>query len=215
MNTLIIDTRQDPLLSEIGITFPVTCAELHASLSTYLHLEGTLSLSVTNERLYAMADAADLRSQACSAIAIAVNGAAEQIGRPARIPEYAEGLLSSVRTQLAEHWSAQYGAEPESLVITRVTMDPEQQAMLDRMEKAAAFARKTPEEKIRSMAERLLIAQAEASRRLWKTETWNCTCGAHNAGNFCTACGKPRTWICACKNVNAGNFCTNCGKPRV
>ncbi len=46
---------------------------------------------------------------------------------------------------------------------------------------------------------------------------WQCQCGTHNTGNFCSNCGKPapnQKWTCQCGNVNEGNFCSNCGKPR-
>lgn len=46
---------------------------------------------------------------------------------------------------------------------------------------------------------------------------WKCACGAVNAGNFCTECGKQKPadgWTCSCGAANKGNFCTNCGKKR-
>ncbi|NLW69832.1 MAG: DUF4428 domain-containing protein [Eubacteriaceae bacterium] len=49
--------------------------------------------------------------------------------------------------------------------------------------------------------------------------TWKCTCGTVNTGNFCNNCGqrKPEdsSWICPkCANRNTGNFCNNCGQRR-
>ncbi|MGN1133262.1 MAG: SPFH domain-containing protein [Oscillospiraceae bacterium] len=48
--------------------------------------------------------------------------------------------------------------------------------------------------------------------------TWKCSCGAENTGNFCVNCGKPKPtengWQCSCGATNTGNFCTNCGKPK-
>ncbi|MBO4384796.1 MAG: SPFH domain-containing protein [Clostridia bacterium] len=49
--------------------------------------------------------------------------------------------------------------------------------------------------------------------------SWTCSCGAANQGNFCQSCGKPKpapagSWTCACGAVNQGNFCQNCGKPK-
>ena len=215
MNTLLIDTRQDPQLSKFGISFPTWFEETHMHLDLSLHLEGTLSYAVTDERLFAMAKEEDMRSQACSALAIAVNGAAPQIGRPARIPENAEALSLALRERLAKPWTEVYGVEPGSLTVTKVTLDPRGQAMLERMEKQAAFASMTKEQQTNAMAERLRSAQAEVIRSVpWKTATWKCLCGVSNEGNYCASCGKPRTWVCECKTVNAGNFCVNCGKPR-
>ncbi len=47
--------------------------------------------------------------------------------------------------------------------------------------------------------------------------SWTCTCGNVNTGNFCPNCGSQRPaagWTCSCGNVNTGNFCTNCGSPK-
>jgi len=53
------------------------------------------------------------------------------------------------------------------------------------------------------------------------TNTWTCSCGTVNDGNFCKSCGtkKPEpvveeTWTCSCGTVNNGNFCKNCGSKR-
>ncbi|MDO4939173.1 MAG: SPFH domain-containing protein [Lachnospiraceae bacterium] len=60
--------------------------------------------------------------------------------------------------------------------------------------------------------------QAQAVQPAQAAGTWTCSCGAVNAGNFCSQCGKakpqPGTWTCSCGAVNTGNFCTQCGKPR-
>lgn len=46
--------------------------------------------------------------------------------------------------------------------------------------------------------------------------TWKCSCGTENTGNFCNNCGKPKPapagqWRCSCGAVNTGNFCSGCG----
>jgi membrane protease subunit (stomatin/prohibitin family) len=53
------------------------------------------------------------------------------------------------------------------------------------------------------------------------SDTWNCTCGAANTGNFCQGCGSPKpapvssdSWNCACGATNTGNFCQGCGSPK-
>lgn len=58
---------------------------------------------------------------------------------------------------------------------------------------------------------------------------WVCSCGAKNAGRFCTECGRPRPdtegkqneaaptnaeWVCTCGAKNTGRFCTECGKQK-
>ncbi len=49
-------------------------------------------------------------------------------------------------------------------------------------------------------------------------ETWKCSCGAENTGNFCTECGakKPAAgWTCEkCGAVNKGKFCAQCGAKK-
>lgn len=46
---------------------------------------------------------------------------------------------------------------------------------------------------------------------------WTCSCGTKNTGNFCGGCGAKRPsadWKCSCGAVNTGNFCNNCGAKR-
>lgn len=52
-------------------------------------------------------------------------------------------------------------------------------------------------------------------------ESWTCSCGSTNSGNFCMNCGsrKPAPavqegWTCSCGSVNQGRFCCNCGSPK-
>ena len=49
---------------------------------------------------------------------------------------------------------------------------------------------------------------------------WDCACGQHNTGKFCSNCGSPAPvpktdegWICECGTKNTGKFCSECGKP--
>lgn len=55
-------------------------------------------------------------------------------------------------------------------------------------------------------------------------DSWTCSCGTTNAGNFCVGCGSKRpapvqqnegSWTCSCGAVNTGNFCSNCGNKKV
>lgn len=52
-------------------------------------------------------------------------------------------------------------------------------------------------------------------------ESWTCSCGSVNTGNFCGNCGNkrpqpqaPAQWTCSCGASNSGKFCSNCGSPR-
>ena len=48
--------------------------------------------------------------------------------------------------------------------------------------------------------------------------SWVCSCGATNTGNFCAECGSPKPaengWTCSCGTVNKGKFCSNCGSKK-
>ena len=59
-------------------------------------------------------------------------------------------------------------------------------------------------------AQQMQAAQQQAAN------TWKCSCGNENTGNFCNNCGNKKPvpqgqWQCSCGNVNTGNFCNNCG----
>lgn len=63
--------------------------------------------------------------------------------------------------------------------------------------------------------------RAQAAEKA-KADSWKCSCGAENTGNFCNNCGakKPAPaasgvqWQCSCGTVNTGNFCSSCGAKR-
>ncbi len=47
--------------------------------------------------------------------------------------------------------------------------------------------------------------------------TWKCSCGAVNTGNFCAECGAAKPvdgWKCSCGAVNKGKFCSECGAKK-
>ena len=59
--------------------------------------------------------------------------------------------------------------------------------------------------------------QAQPIQNQAAAESWTCSCGSVNTGNFCPNCGSKKpaaTWTCSCGTVNDGNFCTSCGSPR-
>ncbi len=59
--------------------------------------------------------------------------------------------------------------------------------------------------------------QAQPVQNQVAAESWTCSCGSVNTGNFCPNCGSKKpaaTWTCSCGTVNDGNFCTSCGSPR-
>ena len=60
--------------------------------------------------------------------------------------------------------------------------------------------------------------QQQAAQQAPAGDTWTCSCGTVNTGNFCPTCGakkpEPETWTCACGSVNTGNFCPVCGAKK-
>lgn len=215
MYELSLSTKRDGLLSGPGIPFPIDYPALRSSLDVTLHLEGAMTYTVADGQKFASVETDILCAEACSALAIAVSEAAERIGHPSRIQDHAEELTESVRARLAKRWAELYGAEPGALAITNVSVAPEDQALMEKMDRSAEFAGKPAEEQMSAMADMLRSAQMEALNALRpQTESWICTCGAENRGNFCPECGKIRTWVCQCGSLNTGNFCPECGKAR-
>jgi membrane protease subunit (stomatin/prohibitin family) len=51
-------------------------------------------------------------------------------------------------------------------------------------------------------------------------QSWTCSCGMVNTGNFCMDCAKPKPkneegWVCSkCGTVNKGRFCMECAAPK-
>lgn len=70
----------------------------------------------------------------------------------------------------------------------------------------------------------MLKAQQEKERLAKEAEqkakdTWKCSCGAENTGNFCMECGakkpeQPKSWKCSCGGESTGNFCPQCGAKK-
>lgn len=63
------------------------------------------------------------------------------------------------------------------------------------------------------------VAQQAAQQSAPAANSWKCSFGQENTGNFCMGCGakKPEkggSWSCSCGAQNQGKFCTNCGKPK-
>lgn len=58
--------------------------------------------------------------------------------------------------------------------------------------------------------------QAQQAASQAAANTWKCSCGAENTGNFCNNCGSKKPapageWTCSCGTKNTGKFCGNCG----
>ena len=67
--------------------------------------------------------------------------------------------------------------------------------------------------------ERQEKAKEEAAKKASSAGAWKCSCGAENAGKFCSECGKQKpetdSWKCAkCGATNTGKFCGECGAAK-
>lgn len=65
------------------------------------------------------------------------------------------------------------------------------------------------------------VPPAPAAPATPAADSWTCSCGATNTGNFCMECGgkKPAPaaaegWTCSCGAVNLGKFCPECGAKK-
>jgi len=61
------------------------------------------------------------------------------------------------------------------------------------------------------------VNNTNVQMRAQNANSWTCSCGQVNDGNFCQNCGNKRpdaSWTCSCGQVNTGNFCSNCGNKR-
>lgn len=58
--------------------------------------------------------------------------------------------------------------------------------------------------------------QQQQKQSAGSADSWNCSCGKVNTGNFCSSCGSKKpapagSWSCSCGQTNTGNFCSSCG----
>ena len=81
------------------------------------------------------------------------------------------------------------------------------------MNAAGGFMSAASQTNAAQMAQQAQQAQQQAPQNSWK-----CSCGTVNTGNFCSGCGskKPEntSWTCSCGTTNTGRFCSNCGSPK-
>lgn len=65
-------------------------------------------------------------------------------------------------------------------------------------------------------AAQMQMQAQQAAAQQAAANTWKCSCGAENTGNFCNNCGSKKPapageWTCSCGTKNTGKFCGNCG----
>lgn len=101
----------------------------------------------------------------------------------------------------------------ESFTIDEITLNKEDQDMLERMRLVY-----NAQNDIKNISIELstLIPEGVQFEEV-KGIRWVCSCEEINTSDFCPNCGKPKDlshWICTCGKENTTKFCPDCGKSR-
>lgn len=145
--------------------------------------------------------------------------------RYSQLPAHTTELCAALKEQLSNKWTKERGIEIESIAISSVTANPEDEQMLKEMQKNAAYTNPN------LAAATLVGAQAEAM----KTAAGNAAGAmngfmgmnfAQNAGGaniqnlYAAGQSQPAEtpangWTCPkCGTTNTGKFCSNCGSEK-
>lgn len=170
--------------------------------------------------------ASQMRSELLSALQPSFAKISENGIRYSQLPAHTTELCDALKEELSEKWTKERGIEIESIAISSVTADPEDEKMLKEMQRNAAYTNPN------LAAATLVGAQAEAM----KTAAGNAA-GAMNGFmgmNFAANAGGANIenlyaagqtqqpaqtttsgWTCPkCGTTNTGKFCSNCGSEK-
>ena len=208
----------------------------------YKNVAGNVSGEYRREELEST-----LKSELLTALQPALGKVAEKGIHYAELPGHAADLCEALNDELSAKWRDLRGIEIASFAMNSVTASPEDEETLKLLQKAAALkdpslaagltvdanataikdAAKNPNGAAAGILNVGMVnqytgtnaADLYAAAGNQPSNTWTCSCGKENDGNFCTNCGKPRPavgnhWKCECGAENDGNFCTNCGKAK-
>lgn len=187
-----------------------------------------------------------MKSEFLTALQPAFAAIGSQQIRYSELPAHAQELADAMNAQLSSKWRDLRGIEIVSCGVNSIIADEDDEKLLKDLQKAAAF--KDPTMGIAYGVSQQGQAVVDAANNtngaasgfvgvgmaqtaagnaanLYGTvqqapaaNSWTCSCGQQNTGNFCSNCGQPKpvstTWTCSCGQQNTGNFCSNCGKPR-
>ena len=170
--------------------------------------------------------ASQMRSELLSALQpsfakISVNGI-----RYSQLPAHTTELCDALKEELSEKWTQERGIEIESIAISSVTADPEDEKMLKEMQRNAAYTNPN------LAAATLVGAQAEAMKTAagnaggamngFMGMNFAANAGGANIENLYAA-GQTQQpaqtttsgWTCPkCGTTNTGKFCSNCGSEK-
>lgn len=189
-----------------------------------------------------------MRTELLTALQPAFAKISEMGVRYSALPAHTAELTDLLNTELSKKWKELRGIEIVSFGMSSIKADEEDEKMLKGMQRDAAYtnpslgaaalvgaqaqAMKDAANNANGAAMGFMsmnAAQAtggvnanalyqQAASQPQPTNTWKCSCGQENSGNFCASCGKPKPapqWVCPkCNTVNTGNFCANCGEKK-
>ena len=222
MPELLFDMKNDEIISGQGTLYSFNYSEEIPYASVTIFLAGRLTYMVLDEQLFSAVNPTALRTELYTALGAAFSEADSRFGQPSQIPEHSDEISSAVCALLTERWTRVYGIEPDTMMVTSVTMSPEDMKRMEEWDRQVYFM-KHPEEMMRQMEELNKLAQerweqmSPEERRQGEIETQKLLeeqkaktqeiiafSESRRRPKFCTNCGTP---------VSGGKFCTNCGHP--
>ncbi len=150
--------------------------------------------------------------------------------RYSAVPAHTQELADALKEILSEKWGETRGLEIQTIGVSSITADEEDEKMLKELQRNAAFMDPT------RAAAHLVGAQAAAMQAAAANENAGSAMafmGMNMAGNAggvnaqalyqmgqqpaapapTPAPAAPAGWTCGCGAVNQGKFCSNCGSP--
>ncbi len=190
-----------------------------------------------------------LKSEVMTAMQPAFAKISEMGIRYSSLPGHTAELSKAMNDTLSEQWYRTRGLEMVSFGVNSVTASKEDEDMIKELQRTGVFRKQdmAAAHLVGAQADAMKAAasntggamvgfagmnmaanaggnvnalyQAVNASGNVSPDSWNCSCGASNTGNFCSNCGiaKPApagSWTCSCGSVNNGNFCSHCGSKK-
>lgn len=179
-----------------------------------------------------------LRTEFISALQPAFADISEKGIRPNMLPSYTDDLQSLMHKELTNQWDELRGISIISIALNPITLPEEDTLIIKELQKAtvlkntrmaAATLASAQADAMKSAADNpngammgfmgmKMAGQTVNVQNMYAmseqesvSQTWICSCGTTNSGNFCSNCGKQKKICPKCESVVTGNFCTNCG----